>query len=66
MARFIADFSIDNEAFSDACSEECARILRQLADKIESDVPVGAMEYDGVQILLTDANGNNVGFARVR
>ena len=65
MARFIAEFDLDNAAFEDACSES-ARILRQLADKIESDIPVGAMECDGVQIPLLDANGNNVGFARVR
>ena len=66
MARFIAEFDIDNDAFSDACSEDCARILRQLAKKIESDMPVGAMECDGVQIPLLDADGNNVGFARVK
>jgi hypothetical protein len=66
MARFIAEFDIDNAAFGDACSEECARILRQLAGEIESDIPVGAMECDGVQIPLLDANGNTVGYARVR
>ena len=39
MARFIAEFDIDNAAFSDACSEECARILRQLAGEIEATFP---------------------------
>ena len=66
MARFIAEFDIDNAAFQETPSEECAKILRRLAATIERQTPVGALQFDGAQIRLEDSNGNAVGFARVR
>ncbi len=66
MATFIVEFDIENAAFEDTPSEECARILRKLAAAVENDVCVGAMQLDGQQITLQDCNGNTVGYARVR
>jgi len=52
-------FATDNEAFTEQGEEseeakraECARILRQIATKLESGQDAGA---------VMDANGNNVG-----
>jgi hypothetical protein len=52
MARFIAEFDIDNAAFQETPSEECAKILRRLAATIERQTPVGALQFDGAQIRL--------------
>ena len=65
MATFVVEFDIDNSAFGDDCNGECARILRNLADTIEKQTPVGAMEHDDEQVSLFDINGNWVGEARV-
>ena len=50
--RFILEIECDNAAFSDSKSVEVARILHELADKIEDDCD----EY-----YIKDINGNSVG-----
>jgi hypothetical protein len=55
MAKFIAEFSCDNAAFDgpDALRPEIARMLRELAGRVErSDSPDGP---------IYDANGNAIG-----
>lgn len=47
----------NNDAFHDSKEQEVARILRELADKIES----GADE-----VILRDINGNRVGIAEFK
>ena len=66
MARFRVEFSIETLPFDDDCTGECARILRDLADRIENQTCVGEMEHDGAQLGLTDIDGNEVGNAWVR
>jgi hypothetical protein len=46
----------DNAAFDDRCPQETARILRELADKIEAGIGSGLER--GV---LIDSNGNSTG-----
>lgn len=46
------EISQENAAFADCCELETARILRNLADKVESGVEDCA---------IMDANGNRVG-----
>ena len=62
MSAFSVMFSTDNAAFSEDCGgnmcQEIARILKDLADKIEEN---GLVE-DVVQ-RIRDINGNRVGFA---
>lgn len=55
---FKLEFSTDNAAFADAPDSEVARILREIADKIESAGPHGALEIGGK---VADENGNTVG-----
>jgi len=56
MSRCEIQFKTDNAAFCDGAGEsEIARILRQLADKIEEG------GRDDMQIYLADLNGNTVG-----
>ncbi len=56
MAKFDVALCTDSAAFSDGPGLEIARILRELADEVESGnlTPV---------IRLRDINGNRVGFA---
>lgn len=65
MTEFVVKFNIDNAAFADNCSGECARILRALADTIENETPVEHLKYDCDSIHLQDVNGNKVGAAWV-
>ena len=66
MARFDVSMEVDNMAFGDgvdpeARNYEVARVLRELADKIEADyVPM-----DNYRI-LRDINGNTVGTAQFK
>jgi hypothetical protein len=53
---------MDNAAFEDDTEGECARILKDLAEKI--DKGFGPTEYGNVT--LRDVNGNTVGKAEVR
>lgn len=56
MASFELKFKTDNAAFADGSGEsEIARILRQLADKIEDG------DRDDMQLSVYDMNGNLVG-----
>jgi hypothetical protein len=45
--------STENAAFDDSDSAECARILREIADKLDDDI---------IQAPIWDANGNKVGW----
>lgn len=56
MSELTIEMSLDNAAFADDPAPEIARILRQLADKLE-----GRGIDD--EILLWDINGNRVGKA---
>lgn len=58
MSAFNVVFSTTNDAFADEPGQEIARILRDLADKIEEN---GLVE-DVVQ-RIRDINGARVGFA---
>ena len=51
---FKAEFSTNNAAFDDMPATESARILRQIADNIESGAQLGGGA-------IRDANGNTVG-----
>ena len=56
MARkFTVNIRCDNAAFDDAPESEIARILRDIADKLESDGASGFFET------IRDINGNDVG-----
>lgn len=60
--RFEVHIGMDNAAFEDEGKEnELARILRELADRVESS----ELEPQDVMRLL-DVNGNRVGFAVVQ
>jgi hypothetical protein len=50
---FRCEFSTTNAAFDDAPASEAARILREIARKIEA-----GESFDGV---IFDANGNRIG-----
>lgn len=54
---FELEFKTDNAAFADFPATECARILRDIANKLERG------ESDGGPI--RDANGNTVGHWRI-
>ena len=57
---------MDNTAFEDAKASETARILRELATKIEdAGEQLGAPTYGVIGIHLRDINGNIVGQFRI-
>jgi hypothetical protein len=62
MPTFTVTFDTDNAAFSEDSggdmSQEIARILRNLAGKVEENSLV-----EGVEQRIRDINGNRVGFA---
>lgn len=67
MTEFVVEFSIDGDVFDDGPSEECSRILRALAERLETQQPcVGEMVNDGAQIAIQAADGSHIGYARVR
>lgn len=51
---FKAEFSTENDAFADAPAHESARILREIADKLERGESLGGGA-------IRDANGNTCG-----
>lgn len=61
MSRFVVELECDNDAFAEAPSAEVARILRDIANRIEDTpldsraIPIGTAR---------DLNGNRVGFFR--
>lgn len=60
MSKFEVALSTNNAAFADDdLGYELARILREVADKVEG----GAIVGPGSVIRLFDYNGNRVGFA---
>ena len=62
MTTFNLTIEANNAAFEDAgAGNEVARILRELADRLE-DSPL----VDGDEYLLRDYNGNTVGKAEVK
>ena len=67
MARFDVSMEVDNMAFGDgvdpeARNYEVARVLRELADRLEGDY----MLMDQHFINLRDINGNTVGLAQFK
>lgn len=56
MTTFNLSLEMDNAAFDDDAALELARILRELADRIEQD----GLD-SGEPIRLRDVNGNTVG-----
>jgi hypothetical protein len=68
MATLNIEINLDNAAFED--SSEVARILRNLADRVEIQVYDGlggqrVVHSLGKGVLLRDSNGNRVGSAQV-
>lgn len=59
--RAIIDVRMDNAAFSSDADIELARILRVLADKVES----GWNGRDETSISALDANGNKVALLEI-
>ena len=57
MRQFEIIMNLDNDAFNPDASYEVARILRQLADKIE--------ERSALRMPIQDINGNSIGHIRV-
>jgi len=57
------EIETENAAFDDEPASEAARILRDLASRLERE-GVGE-ESHGREFKLSDINGNRVGFARV-
>ena len=57
--RYLIEIATDNDAFFPEPGPELARILRQLAERIESADP----EELGAGVRLLDYNGNGVGRA---
>lgn len=57
--RYLIEIATDNDAFFPEPGPELARILRQLAERIESAGP----EELGAGVRLLDYNGNGVGRA---
>jgi hypothetical protein len=55
MPRMIISFEMDNAAFDDNACTETARILRNLADRMEEGINEVSKIYD--------ANGNRIGQA---
>lgn len=58
----IIEIETDNAAFEDAPSYEVARILRKLADTMESEQPLTRGGMLPNIVALRDVNGNPVGF----
>lgn len=54
------EIAMDNAAFDAFQGSECARILRELAAKLEDNVSLS-----GLHARLMDINGNRVGEAKV-
>ena len=55
---FKLSFGADNAAFDDNLETEIARILREIADRVERDT---AQSLCGKHKTIWDINGNNVG-----
>lgn len=61
---FVVKINCDNEAFADSVAGyELARILRNLADKLEADTGPHPMMPTRAREPLRDINGNRVGEA---
>lgn len=60
MTKFGLHFECDNDAFNENIADETARILRKLADRVQSEYS-GRMPDD---YPVHDINGNRVGMAR--
>lgn len=56
LKEVVITVNLQNSAFSDCAGSELARILRNLADKVD-----GMNENLGNEISLRDINGNRVG-----
>lgn len=61
MMEFVITISMNNAAFEEQPNLELARILRKLADRLETEWPLP----DGTCV-LRDINGNSVGTAQVK
>jgi hypothetical protein len=58
MGTWNIQFSDNNAAFADEPATECARILRELADKFEA----GGPDCEYISENIRDINGNTVGY----
>ena len=58
--KFVLSITCENDAFQPDAAAEVARILRSVADKLES----GADDF-GRYRTLRDSNGNDVGRAKL-
>ncbi len=48
---FKIEINTDNDAFAEDVGEECARLLRQVANKIEDGYTVGPLiDYNGTKV----------------
>jgi hypothetical protein len=56
--KFEVQIATDNAAFEEGCGYEVARILRELADRVEE-----SELRNGDLLRLRDVNGNRVGYA---
>jgi hypothetical protein len=63
MAKFVVSIETDNAAFEDAPENEIARILSELADKVEGRGMAVVTVFGS--LTLRDINGNIVGKAEV-
>ena len=61
MSSLNIHINLDNDAFSGCAGDEVARILRELADKVEYDTLEGFGAHS-----LRDLNGNTVGHCEVQ
>ena len=59
MGTWNIQFADNNAAFADEPATECARILRELADRFEAGGPDC---HDGIAENIRDYNGNTVGY----
>lgn len=62
--KLTLDIDLTYAAFDDKPSMEAARILRKLADRLESG-HYGLLDLDGDGVPMIDINGNTVGRARI-
>lgn len=62
--KLTLDIDLTYAAFDDEPSMEAARILRKLADRLESG-HYGLIDLDGEGVPMIDINGNTVGRACV-
>lgn len=61
--KLTINITMENDAFTDAPGQEAARILRELADRLQAEV---VTDSTSARFPLRDVSGNAVGQAVVR